>query len=87
LIPPDGWKQLYVQAAAEEEIRQTGATVIWEDWWSEQKPKLEARRMVISTFALERDHLHWGYRVIVGLSDELRWIENKIANWHQRRVS
>jgi hypothetical protein len=81
LHPPRNWQSLYVRAAIEGEIRSAAATVIWPEWWEELQPRIQARRMVIASFALLNDQPSWGYRYVISLSDELHWVGDKLAAW------
>lgn len=78
LAPPNNWKALHARASGDPKIRQMGSTINWESWWNELQPRLLARRMVIATFALNRDDVRWGYRIVAGICDEIDWIDEKM---------
>lgn len=78
LLPPRNWKQLYVIASSNDDIRKAGITIDWNDWWDELRPRLLARRMVVASFAVDRGEANWGYRMVSGISDEIGWVDEKI---------
>jgi hypothetical protein len=82
LIPPRNWKSLHTLALADDEVRRLGTTVIWNDWWEELSPRLHARRMVLASLALARGDLVWGYRVVTGMNDEIKWVGEKFDRYH-----
>lgn len=78
LLPPDDLRHAYRRALLDDDLRRLGATVIWEDWWEDLRPKLIGRRIGIASFALDRGLMKWGYRLVLGISNELDWIDKKI---------
>jgi hypothetical protein len=86
LYPPADWDLLKTRAAAHDEARRLGRTVIWEAWWNELHPRLLARRRAIATFALKQDLLSWGYRVVSGITSEIDWVETKFEHYQLRYV-
>lgn len=88
LIPPKNWKTLHTLAYANDETRRAGTTIIWTDWWEELAPRLQARRMVVASVALNRGDTAWGYRMMVSITDEINWLNSKfdLYNSQLRRV-
>lgn len=89
LIPPRNWKTLYTLAYADDEIRRSGSTIIWSDWWEELAPRLQARRMVVASVAITRGETAWGYRMTVSLTDEINWLNHKfdLYNSQLKRIN
>jgi hypothetical protein len=83
LIPPANWKSLYVRSALDPSIRSDAATVQWNNWWEELKPRLMARRVVIASYAINAGELSWGYRYALGLSEEIDWVQDKLDDWNK----
>lgn len=77
LVPPETWLLLHAKAMSYESAKQKAKTVIWERWWAELKPNLLSRRRALATFALYRDKVDWGYRVVTSIGSEIEWVEGK----------
>lgn len=81
LVPPGTWRSYHAQAASEDDVRRKGASVVWESWWEDVRPRLLARRMMMATYAIYQNELNWGYRIVTSLTDEVGWIDDKFASY------
>lgn len=86
LYPPSVWSLLHARAAADDEARRAGRTVMWDRWWRDARPRLLGRRRALATFALKEEQLSWGFRIVSGISNEITWVDDKFLDWRERYV-
>lgn len=84
LYPPATNVRLYAAAAENEDAWRLGRTVDWFEWWESEQQRLLSRRISIATFAMYRDNIAWGWRMVENISIELRTIQKRFAEYDDR---